>query len=364
MKIVRVEPILFKMPLLLDGPVPMSSGAPKRDVHTILVRVDTDEGITGWGESFALSGWQATFAAIEHTIAPRCIGRDPTQIAQLMHDLYRGLYNCGRSGPMVYGLSGLDIALWDIAGKRAGKPLYQLLGGSARGALPAYASLLRYGDAAAVARYVEQALGRGYRIIKLHENKYEVIRAARQAGTQDMPLTVDCSCPWTVDEAIAMSRRCGDLNLTWLEEPVYPPDDHAGLARLRAASAIPIAAGENASNVFEFKRLFEAQALGYAQPSVTKVGGVSEMCKVFALGESFGVPVVPHSPYFGPGLFASIHVCAAAPREVWVERYYCDFAENPFGSAIDPVRGDIAVPQGPGLGIDPDLKIVEKLRVR
>src|ERR1035437_7955673 len=90
MKIIRIQAILVKMPLLLDGPVPMSSGAPRRDVHMILVRVDTDEGVTGWGEAFALSGWQATCAAIEHTIAPRCIGRDPTQIAQLMHDLYRG----------------------------------------------------------------------------------------------------------------------------------------------------------------------------------------------------------------------------------------------------------------------------------
>ena len=111
--------------------------------------------------------------------------------------------------------------------------------------------------------------------------------------------------------------------------------------------------------MFEFKRLFEAGAVGYAQPSVTKMGGVSEMRKVFALGETFGVTVVPHSPYFGPGLLASIHVCAAAARDVWIERYYCDFAENPLGGAIDPVKGDIAVPQGPGLGVDPDPKIVE-----
>jgi L-alanine-DL-glutamate epimerase-like enolase superfamily enzyme len=174
---------------------------------------------------------------------------------------------------------------------------------------------------------------------------------------------VDCSCPWNVEQAIAASRELADLGLTPLEEPIYPPDDHAGLARLRAASPIPIAAGENVSNVFEFKRLLEAGTLSYAQPSVTKLGGVTELRKVFALGESFGVPVVPHSPYFGPGLLASIHVCAASARETWIERYYRDFAETPFGEQIHPRDGMIAVPQEPGLGKDPDREIIERMRV-
>lgn len=363
MKISRVEPILIRTPLKLDDAVPHSGGVPKKDVYTLLVRVDTDEGICGWGEAFANSGWMSTRAAVEHLIAPRCVGRDPAQISQIMHDLNRGLYNCGRSGPVVFAMSALDIALWDIAGKRASVPLYRLLGGSARAALPAYASLLRYGDAAVVKRQVAQALDRGYRLIKVHENKSDIVRAARQAAGDPVPLMVDCSCPWTIDEAIAASRELADLGLTWLEEPIYPPDDHAGLARLRAASPIPIAAGENVSNFFEFRRLFEAGALSYAQPSVTKIGGVTELRKVFALGESFGVPVVPHSPYFGPGLLASIHVCAASPRETWIERYYCDFAATPFGEQINPRDGALAVPQEPGLGKDPDLEIVERMRV-
>jgi L-alanine-DL-glutamate epimerase-like enolase superfamily enzyme len=242
-------------------------------------------------------------------------------------------------------------------------PLYQLLGGSARTSLPAYASLLRYGDAKVVERKVAEALGRGYRLIKLHENKSDIVRAARKACGDKVPLMVDCSCPWTVDEAIAISREWADLNLTWLEEPIYPPDDHAGLAQLRAASPMPIAAGENCSNVFEFKRLFEAGAVGFAQPSVTKIGGVTELRKVFALGEAHGVTVVPHSPYFGPGLLASIHVCAASAREVWIERYYCDFAATPFGEQIIPRNGVFAVPQEPGLGKDPDLGLIARMRV-
>ena len=363
MKITRVEPILIRTPLLLDDAVPQASGAPKSDVHTVLVKVETDEGVCGWGEAFSNAGWQATCTAVAQIIAPRCVGKDPANISQLMADLHRGLYNTGRSGAVVFAMSGVDIALWDIAAKRAGMPLYKLLGGSTRTTLPAYASLLRYGDAGIVVRKIQEALGRGYRLIKLHENKSEIIRAAKQACGKAVPLMIDCSCPWTVDEAIGISRKWADLDLTWLEEPVYPPDDHSGLARLRAVSPIPVAAGENISNVFEFKRLFEAGAVGIAQPSVTKVGGVTELRKIFALGEAHGVTVVPHSPYFGPGLLASIHVCAASAREVWIERYYCDFAETPFGEQINPRNGQFAVPQVPGLGIDPDPALIERMRV-
>ena len=363
MKISRVEPILVRTPLLLDDAVPHASGAPKADVHTVLVRVDTDEGLTGWGEAFSNAGWQSTCTAVAQIIAPRVIGKDPAQIAQIQADLHRGLYNTGRSGAVVFAISGLDIALWDIAAKRAGLPLYKLLGGSARATLPAYASLLRYGDANVVARKTTEAINRGYRFIKLHENKTDIVRAAKEACGDKVPLMVDCSCPWTVDEAIAISREWADMKLAWIEEPIYPPDDHDGLARLRAISSAPIAAGENISNFFEFKRLFEVGAVGIAQPSITKIGGVTEMRKIFALGEANGVVVVPHSPYFGPGLLASIHVCAAAAREIPIERYYCDFAETPFGEQIIPKNGDFAVPQEPGLGKDPDMRVIERMRV-
>jgi D-galactarolactone cycloisomerase len=362
MKISRVEPILVRTSMLLNDAVPHAGGAPKTDVHTVLVKVETDAGITGWGEAFSNAGWQSTMTAIAQTIAPRVLGKDPTHIAQIQADLHRGLYNTGRSGPTVYAISGLDIALWDIAAKRADMPLYQLLGGSARAALPAYASLLRYGVPEVVERKTHEAIERGYRSIKLHENKRDCISAAKRA-CNEVPLMVDCSCPWTVDEAIAAARQLADLELAWLEEPIYPPDDHSGLARLRAVAPMPIAAGENCSNLTEFKRLMEIGAIGIAQPSITKIGGVTEMRKVFALGEAHGVAVVPHSPYFGPGLLASIHVCAAAAREIPIERYYCDFAETPFGDQINPKNGEFVLPQGPGLGQDPDETLVARMRV-
>jgi L-alanine-DL-glutamate epimerase-like enolase superfamily enzyme len=155
-----------------------------------------------------------------------------------------------------------------------------------------------------------------------------------------------------------MAQRLGPLGLRWLEEPVFPPENVDGLAQVRQRGGIPTAAGENYGTVWDFRRAFEAGALDYAQPSVTKIGGVTELRRVVALAEAFGVTVVPHSAYFGPGLLASIHCIAAMPGETLVERFYCDFASNPLGAAIDPVNGRIAVPQGPGLGVDPDLRML------
>ena len=119
MKITSVEPILVRTPLALDDAQPHAGGAPKNEVHTVLVRVDTDEGVTGWGEAFSNAGWQSTVTAVSQIVAPRVVGRDASQIAQIQADLHRGLYNPGRSGPTVFAISGVDIALWDIAAKRA-----------------------------------------------------------------------------------------------------------------------------------------------------------------------------------------------------------------------------------------------------
>ncbi len=362
MKITRVATIVLNLPMVIDGATPMLGGRARTSIDMLLVRVDTDAGVTGWGEAFGHRIFPATRAAIDTLLGPMCVGRDPTQIAALGDDLQRALHGVGRSGPTIYALSGIDIALWDIAGKIAGVPLYRLLGGGARLDLPAYASLLRYGVAKDVAFYTEQALARGYRYIKLHEITVPEVKAARDVAGPGVPIMVDTNCPWTVAEAVAMAHRLAPLDLHWLEEPVWPPENLAGLAEVRSRGGIPTAAGENYGTVWEFRRAFEAGALTYAQPSVTKLGGVSALRAVMTLAETFGVQVVPHSAYFGPGLLASIHCIAAMPRESLVERFYCDFAENPLGEAIHPRGGRIAVPQGPGLGADPDPRLIDKLR--
>ncbi|HKA39471.1 MAG TPA: mandelate racemase/muconate lactonizing enzyme family protein, partial [Burkholderiales bacterium] len=355
MKITKVETVVINMPMIIEGSVvPSQGGKPRTSMDTLLVRVETDGGVTGWGEAFGHRIFPATRAAIDTLVGPMCVGRDPTAINALADELQRALAGVGRNGPAMYALSAIDIALWDIAGKLAGLPLYRLLGGAPKNELPAYASLLRYGEPAAVTQYTERALKRGYRYIKLHEITVPPIKAARDAAGAGIPIMVDCNCPWTVAEAIAMARRLQPFDLKWFEEPVWPPEDHAGLARVQEQGGIPTAAGENAM-LPELQGLLAAGAVSYLQPSVTKVGGVTQMRKVMALAEAAGVAVVPHSAYFGPGLVASIHCIAAMAGEGLVERYDADFAVNPLHDAILPDReGCIAVPQGPGLGVDPD----------
>ena len=358
MRITRVQTLVLNLPMLIEGATPMLGGRPRTSIDMLLVRIDTDGGITGWGEAFGHRIFPATRAAIDTLLGPMCVGRDPSQISAIHDEFQRLLHGIGRNGPVLYALSGIDIALWDIAGKVAGVPLHRLLGGSPRADLPAYASLLRYGAADAVARYTEQALGRGYRLIKLHEITVPEVKAARDVAGAEARIMLDTNCPWTVVQAIEMARRLAPLGLRWLEEPVFPPENVAGLADVRQRGGIPTAAGENYGTVWDFRRAFEAGAIDYAQPSVTKIGGVTELRRVAALAETFGVTVVPHSAYFGPGLLASIHCIAAMPGDTLVERFYCDFARNPLGDAINPINGRIAVPQGPGLGVDPDLRML------
>ena len=364
MKITKVETIVVNTPMIIPGKIiPKASGAPRTSIDTLLVRIDTDEGISGWGEGFGHRIYTATKAAIDTFMGQMCIGRDPTAHAKLVDDLQRNISGVGRNGPAMYALSAIDIALWDIAGKIAGLPLYKLLGGSTRTELPAYASLLRYGDAKEVAMYAERALKRGYKHLKLHEITEAPVKAARKVAGPDIPIMIDCNCPWTVDEAIHMAQVFAPYHPHWIEEPIWPPEDHAALARVRDLGGLPTAAGENAM-LPEFKSLFEHEALSYAQPSVTKVGGVTQMRKVMTLAESFGVSVVPHSAYFGPGLIASMHCIAAMPGDSVVERFDCDFNETPMGDWINPKKnGCFDLPQGPGLGVDPDPKLLKKLRV-
>src|SRR5215468_3616782 len=224
MQITRVQTFVVTLPMVIEGATPRLRDRAVTSIDVLLVRVDTDQGVSGWGEAFGHRIVPATRAAIDTVLGPMCIGRDPTRIEAIHDDLQRLLHGIGRNGPTMYALSGIDIALWDIAGKVAGMPVYRLLGGSPRVELPAYASLLRYGTAEAVASSTQQALGRGYRLIKLHEITVPEVKAARDVAGAGIPIMVDTNCPWSVPQAIEMARRLAPLDLHWLEEPVWPPE--------------------------------------------------------------------------------------------------------------------------------------------
>ncbi len=362
MTIKSIETIPVSLPFDVWGPKSAFAGRP-RSMDILLVCVETADGIVGWGEAFGYAIWPATRVAIDHLIAPLAMGGDERDIAALTLDIQKKLHLVGRTGPAVFGLSGLDIALWDIAGKRAGKPLYELLGGARKLQLPAYASLVRYGDTQLVIENAQRAQARGFAAIKLHEIGIEHVRAAREAVGPAVKIMMDTNCPWTVDEALAIADGVRRYDLHWLEEPVWPPEDFAGLAEVRRRSGIPISAGENVMSLKNFEQLFDAGAVDVAQPSVTKIGGVSEMMRVAQLARSRGVRLVPHSPYFGPGLLATLHIAATFEHDTMIEVSFVELGASPLGDAVAVSHGMIAVPQGPGLGRDPDLHVVAKYRV-
>jgi L-alanine-DL-glutamate epimerase-like enolase superfamily enzyme len=266
------------------------------------------------------------------------------------------LHLFGRSGPYLYALSGVDIALWDIAGKRAHKPLWRLLADSAPDSLEGYASLVWYGDLGLVERNAATAADAGFHHIKLHEVTRESVVVAA-AAAKDARIMLDTNCPWSVDEAVGMARTLKDSSLYWLEEPVWPPEDYEGLARVRA-EGIPIAAGENAAGFFDFKRMFELKAVDLAQPSITKVGGVSEMLRIINLAEANGIAVTPHCPYFGPGFLATRHLAAIMKKRPLIEALWIDMECNPFDPWVRACKGRFSLPHGPGLGCDPDMQVL------
>lgn len=326
-----------------------------RAMDTLLVRVETDGGIHGWGEGFGFTLAETTKDALERLIAPACIGEDARDITGLMRRLFRRLHSFGRNGPVTFGLSAIDIALWDIRAKAEGRPLHALLGGAQRAAVPAYASLLRYGEPEDVARNVVRALGRGYRRIKLHEADLRCIAAAHRAAP-GVPLMLDVNCAWdSEDEAIEFCEAVAPMNAAWVEEPVWPPEDIPAIARIRAASPVPVAAGECNGTVEDFCRMFELRAVDVAQPSVTKIGGISAMLEVAELAREMGVRLVPHCPYVGPGLLATLHFLAASEEEEPIEITFADLDRAPYGERLVPRDGAVALPEGPGLGWEPEL---------
>jgi len=353
MKIARVE----ALPLA----IPYSHGVPgAKRLDFCLVRVETASGHVGWGEAFSYFCRSAVAAAVSDMIAPLAVGHDAADIEGLHFLIQKKLHIFGRFGIQAYAISGLDIALWDIAAKAAGVPLHRLLGGAQRSSVPCYASLLRYADAALAAKYAERALGEGYGAIKLHEVDEAPIAAARRVVPQGVPLMLDVNCEWPREEAVRAALRVKPHHLEWLEEPVFPPEDLAGLRQVGEASGIPIAAGENFCFVSQFEQLFEARAVSIAQPSVTKVGGVSDFRKVLASASRRGVRVAPHSPYFGPGALATLHLIAAAAPDARFEHFYL----SPEASLYPGLFGknEIALPRGPGLGLDPDPQVVRRYR--
>ena len=364
MIITRIETVPLRIPFRAgtksDASAWGDSNLPAAD--SLLVRVTTDQGLAGWGEAFGFRAVASAKLAIDQLIAPLCVGQDATRIEPLMLEVQKKLHVFGRAGALAFGISAVDIALWDIAGKAANMPLCQILGGGAA-ELDCYASLVRYSDPSLVRASVRQALNAGFGALKLHEIELSAVRAAREEAGPGIELTLDVNCPWTLIEARPIAEELKAVRLKWLEEPLWPPENFEGLAELRRMSGIPIAAGENVYTLMDFERLLAAKAVDFVQPSPAKMGGISELRKIFPLAAIHNIPVMPHSFYDGPGLLAAVHATAAlGTADSMIEWRWFDLETTIYGDALSPKGGRISVPQGPGLGIDPDPDVIRAYR--
>jgi L-alanine-DL-glutamate epimerase-like enolase superfamily enzyme len=357
-----IETIPLRIPFDHWAPPPLFAGRPRHGVEMALVRVTASNGVVGWGEGYG-GNWSANIHAIETCIKPITLGQDATD-ADLTDRLERALHNLGRAGSVVQALSAIDVALWDIRGKMEGVPVSTLLGGAKRTRIEAYASLLQYsGKVDDVRRNTQRALDRAFRHIKLHERTGEAVAAARGVAGPGIPIMVDTNCAWTADKATDAVNAMAPSRPFWVEEPIWPPEDFESLAALRSATGVPLAMGENATGVLDFRKMVAAGATDYVQPSVVKIGGLTNLWRIATAAERDGATCVPHSFFIGPGFLATLHAIAAKERASTVERVFADLGGTPYAATVPVVDGAVDVPTGPGLGADPEPELIERFRI-
>ncbi|MBB3899794.1 mandelate racemase/muconate lactonizing enzyme family protein [Roseococcus suduntuyensis] len=342
-----------------------------------VVEIETDAGITGWGECYGPAAVNKALIETQH--APRVVGRDPFDVEVVWEDLYNRIKDYGAQGFSITALSGIDIALWDIMGRATGKPIHKLIGGAHRTQIMAYATGLYFIDMdRLVEEAVEEAQGYvadGFRAIKMKIGLGDPaldlrrVRAVREAIGPDVKLAVDANHCFTVPQAIQLGRAMEGLDLLWFEEPISP-EDHDGYALVSQALDMAVAGGENDFTRWGFRDIIAKKAMDIVQPDVCAAGGISEMRKIATLASAFGVECVPHAWGSAIGLAATIQFIAALPDQPPAFRPMPPMLEfeqtpNPLRDElarepIRQVRGMVRVPEGPGLGIEVDRDVLMK----
>ena len=351
MKIERVQSRILSLPSdepLAGGP---AGHGPPRDF--VCLSVTTNDGVEGIGVTFFGAALTRALKQAVDALGALIVGDDPRQTEVIADKLRNAAGTSGPGGIFTLALSAIDTALWDIKGKAANLPLVQLLGGR-RSKVPAYASgaLMRTFPLDHLAKAAETLVKNGYTQMKTQagllgnttpEQEVERIRVVREAIGPDVALMCDINQRWTVDQAIGIGRRFEEFHLAWLED-VTTADDYAGLARVAQALDTPIAGGEYVYGIAPFRHMLEARSVDIAMIDLFRVGGITQWTKVAGMAEAFNVPVVSH-------LIPEIHVhlIAAIPNGRVVE--YMPWTMRLFEDPPVPVRGEMAVPTGPGLGL-------------
>ena len=366
----------------LDVPFAFSQGWVKKRSAT-LVEIKTNEGITGWGEAFCqgLEPPEISSAVVENALKPLILRQSPLDIEVLWHKMYNSTRDFGRKGSVISGISAIDIALWDIAGKYYNQPIYQLLGGAFRTKIKPYATgFYRVKGKGEAKRLAEEALSH-------FENQFDHMKIKLGFGLQDdiecmesiykvlenknVTLMVDTNHAYGRSEALSLGQALKDYNLRWYEEPVVP-EDIDGYSELRSKLDIPIAGGENEHTLYGFKSLFEGYAVDIAQPDIGSCGGISGARHIINLAQSFGVEVNPHVWGSAVAQAASIQVIASIPTT-----HHSIFSRSPileYDQSSHPFRrellqtplelenGMVNVSSNPGLGIEINMNTVNKFK--
>ena len=359
----------------------------------LLVQVHTDEGIVGLGEAAAYGGsLESMEALVLGELRSTILGHDPFRVERLWQMMAARAHQRGRRGMLMMGISGIDIALWDVIGQATRTPLYRLLG-AYREELPVYASAGFYArdkDAKALAEEVGGYAERGFGCVKIKvgrqpeallnplqnmpaseyatasfEEDVERVRAAREAIGSSVRLAIDANNAWTPSLALEFMRRVEDQGIYWLEEPVAT-EDLDGSASVAQQLATPVSGYETETGLPGFRELIARRAVDIVQPDVVWSGGITECRKIAALAQAYGLPVIPHVFSSGVSTIANMHFIASIPNGSWLE---WDQNPNPIRSELfeEPLEvdsdGTVRLPDGPGLGVTLNRETVERYRV-
>ena len=319
--------------------------------HLVVARVGDDEDVEGVGYTYTVDiGGDAIRSLIERDLAPVLLGQESDRIEQLWERMWWRTHYAGRGGAAAFAISALDIALWDLRGKRLQLPLWRLLGGHDP-KVAAYAGgidLMFPVDR--LLQQTEANLARGFRAIKMKVGRprlsedVERVRAMRELLGDDIPLLVDANMKWRVDEAIRASRALADHGVYWLEEPTIP-DDIAGHVRIEKEGALPVAAGENLRTLYEFRNLINAGGVSFPEPDVSNCGGITVWLKIAHLAEANNLKVTSHGVHD-----LHVHLLAAVPNKSFLEVHGFGL-ENVIHHPLEIVDGVATAPDRSGHGV-------------
>ena len=319
----------------------------------LFVSIYTDDGFVGIGETWWGLSIKPVQSAIENVLTPQVLGQDSTRIEYLWNKMFHYAYRYGTEGILLCGISGIDLALWDLLGKRLNVSVATLLGGPVRDGIKAYASFPSYRQEKVIREEVVRAIELGFAGVKLHEYDLELVAAAIDTAPDNYPVMVDVNGHWTPLEAEDAALQMADMGVFWLEEPIFPMQDHAAMIKLRQRVDLRLAAGENEYSLHAFNSLMAGGAVDFIQPEITKIGGLTMARKVSTLADLHNASICPHSFIIGPSSYANAHWAHTQINMEWMEiPLFPEGLSFPAGTLpLKMVDGMIQLPEGVGLGV-------------